>query len=523
MSTSTTPSTLGDAGTEGAGPAMDEPVRPDGRPTAAVLALARFEARELLHHIPVFVFLPLYIGFTGWQLFAGDAAGDHPVLQDIDRGTQTGPLLLAIALLVCVNRTVLRSRRNGADGHFDVLVMEPWRRTLAHALSVVPYAVVTALVVAFEFTWAALKPGAVGHGSVAELAVGPLMVLLAGIVGVLLARLIPSSLAGPLLVVGAFFFAVLVAAGTNDAHWQKWLWPVVSETGAPPLPSDLLGRPAAWHALYLVGLVGLLLGAAVLLSGGRARRVKALTVLALAVTVAGAAGQSPGDSAALAKARTTASRTPEKVQSCVPHGRSTYCAFPEWSGRRADWAEVVERVQSLAGGAAGGERLTVRQRVADISDLTSDAALDPARTPRQVTVGTEWGGNQPQKFAVAVASVLVAGNENATVEMCDARVVTIMWLALGTESDPVTALGDVRLDDSVEGSALALTPTDGLSMTRGQTTVVRELFERPRYGVTARVKTHWTELTSPKTSLTRAAELLGVAAPKATGDECADE
>lgn len=144
MSTSTTPSALRDADTEGAAPAMDEPVRPDGRPAAAVLALARFEARELLHHIPVFVFLPLYFGFTGWQLFAGDAAGDYPILQDVDRGTQSGPLFLAIALLACVNRTVLRSRRNGTDGHFDVLVMEPWRRTLAHALSVVPYAVVTA-------------------------------------------------------------------------------------------------------------------------------------------------------------------------------------------------------------------------------------------------------------------------------------------------------------------------------------------------------------------------------------------
>jgi hypothetical protein len=47
-------------------------------------------------------------------------------------------------------------------------------------------------------------------------------------------------------------------------------------------------------------------------------------------------------------------------------------------------------------------------------------------------------------------------------------------------------------------------------MSAQQTTVVRELLKMPHYSVAAKVKAHWTELTSAKTSTTRVAELLGV-------------
>jgi hypothetical protein len=499
---------------------VEPPARGQGSRTAAVLALARFEARELLLQIPVFVFFALYVGYTGWTMFNGrEGMDDYPVLQDVDRSTQTGPLLLGIALFVCVNRAVLRSRRQGTDRHFDVLVMEPWRRTVAHALSVVPFAAGTALVVVLQFTWAALKPGAVGHGSPAELAVGPLAILLSGTLGVLLARLIRSTFGAPLFVVVAYVVTVLVTNAAGSAHWARRLSPAVSEEGADPIPSELLGRPAAWHVLYLVGLTVLLLCLAVLVGGGRTRVVKAVTAVALAATVTGVAGQSPGDSAALIAARAKASVTPEKVQSCVAHGRSTYCAYPEWTGRTADWAEVVARVQSLAGGSARGERLTVRQRVDARYGLESDAALEPSSTPGVVTVGTRWGGNRIPEFAVGVASVLVAGDEESSGEGCDARAVTIMWLALASESDPMTVFRHIRLNDSVKGSGISLAPTNSVYLSAEQTRIVRELLRKPRYSVIPKVRAHWAELTSAKTSTARVAQLLGVpAAGAGAGD-----
>lgn len=322
---------------------------------AAVIALARFEAHQLLLHIPVFAFLVLYLAFTGWNLFNGrEGMDEFPALQDADRATQAAPQLLGVALLIIVNRTVLRSHRRGTDRHFDVLVMEPWRRTVAHALSVVPYAALTALVVAVQIGWAGHKLGAVGHPSPAELAVGPLAVLLSGVLGVLLARLVRSPFAAPLFVVGAVILPGLLLSADGGPRWQQWLWPVVTESGADPFPSELLGRPATWHALYLAGLIGVLVCAAVLVSGGRNRIVQAATAVTLAATVAGVAGQSQGDSAALLAARTKMSVSPEKFQTCHEYGRSTYCAFPEWDARAAlDWAPLVDRVQSLAGGAAG--------------------------------------------------------------------------------------------------------------------------------------------------------------------------
>lgn len=492
---------------------MEPPARGRESRAAAVLALARFEARELLLQIPVLVFLAVYVGYAGWRLFiGGDGMDDFPILQDADRATQSAPILIAIAMFVCVNRAVLRSRRQSTDRHFVVLPMEPWRRTVAHALSVLPVVAITALVVGFQFAWAALKPGAVGHGSPAELVVGPLTIFLAGVLGVLLARVIPVGFVAPPFVIGAFVLTTLVSAATQGKHWVSWLGPVVVEEGADPFPSELLGRPAAWHALYLTGLAVLLLCLAVLISGGRTRLVKSVAAVALAATAVGVAGQSPGEPASLIEARTKASVTPEKVQTCVQHGRSTYCAFPEWTGRTADWAEAVDRVQSRAGGSAGGERLTVRQRIDARYGLQSDAAIAPSTTPGTVTVGTHWGGNRLPEFAVGVASVLVTGNEDAAGKRCDARVVTTMWLALSTQPDPIKSLRDVRLDDSIEGSAIALAPTNPVSMSAQQTTVVRELLQKPHYSVAAKVKAHWTELTSAKTPTARVAELLGVPA-----------
>ncbi|MET7691077.1 ABC transporter permease [Streptomyces sp. NPDC005483] len=494
------------------------------RAWAAVFALARFEARDLLRYIPVLVTLLLYVGYTAWTLFhQQDGMDAFPALQDVDRGTQTGPLLLGIALFVCVNRCTLRSRKRGTDRQFDVLVMEPWRRTVAHVLSVVPFAAVTALVVLGEFTRQALRAGAVGHGSLAELAVGPLYVLLCGAFGVLLARLVPSTFAAPVGVVGLFVLSVFLTAGTSDAEWSRWLSPIVGEAaGNTVLPSDLVGRPAAWHALYLTGVILLLALVAILASGGRTLSLKAGAAGALALTLAGAVGQSGGVSPELAAAREQVTVSPQRDQSCVRHGGSTYCAFPEWTGRAGAWADVVDRVQSLAGGTAARQPLLVRQRVEARYGLSGDSAIEPLTTPHQVTVGTRWGGNRVPEFAVGVAYVLVAGDESKGGELCDGRVVTAMWLALGGDAHPMADLANVRIDDSVTGSASVLAPTSGLSMTAGQTDVVRELLSRPRGEVTASVKRHWAELTRSGVSTDRVARVLGTEAPKGEQD-CAQE
>ncbi|MGC9442459.1 ABC transporter permease [Streptomyces sp. WG5] len=484
--------------------------------TRAVLALARFEARRLLMSIPVVIAFVAYVAWIVWR--TRSSWDDHPALQDVDRATQSMPMLVGLAVLLSANIAVLRSERHGTEAHFAVLVLAPWRRTVAHALSVVPAALLTAVCVAGQFTWEAAKPGAIGHGSPAELLVGPLTVLLSGMLGVLLARSVRSASAAPLLLV-VLLFTLVLGTGPGGASGLSWLAPVVADISSNTLPSDLLGRPAAWHALYLAGAGLCAAFLAVLLAGGRNLAVRAGVVLTLALAVTGGVLQARGVSPSpeLTAARERASVRPEHT--CVEHGGSTYCAFPDWVPRTGTWAGVVDRVQSLAGGSAHDRRLVVRQRIDARYGLEGDAAIPALADAHQVTVGTAWGGNRVPEFSSAVAAVLVAGTEEAGSEICDGRMVTLMWLSLSWQDDPVNALRRVRLDDSVEGSAIVLSPTDPLSMTEGQTDVVQRLLEKPRPGVGDRVKAHWAELTAPGVTTARAAELLGVAGPE-KADSC---
>ncbi|MEW2462939.1 ABC transporter permease [Streptomyces sp. DT199] len=485
-----------------------------GGPFKAVLALALFESRRLLTRIPVLLAFAVYLGWTVWR--AGKAWGDYPALQDADRATQSAPMLVGLAVLLSVNQAALRSRRHDTERHFAVLLLPHWCRTVAHALSVVAAALVTAVCVAGQFGSEALRPGAIGQGSVGELLVGPLTVLLFGLTGLLVAGLVRTPLAAPLLVV-LFLFLFLFFSGLD--YGSRWLLPAVEEATSNTLPSDLMGRPAAWHALYLAGLALFLGLVAVLVAGGRKPAVLAGTAAALAMTLVGGVVQSGGDSPQLVKARERATLHPEQVQSCVRRDGSTYCVFPEWGPRVADWAAVVDRVRSLAGGDAHEQAVVVRQRVEARYGLSGDGALTPLERPHEVTVGTQWGGNRVPEFSAAVAGVLIAGDEKAATSICDARVIPLMWLAVGWESDPLDALRRVRLDDSITGSAMVLQPTEGLSMTAAQTEVLRALLDLPRGEAGARVKDRWRELTAPKVTAARAAELLDLPAPDGE-DKC---
>ncbi|WP_398654105.1 ABC transporter permease [Streptomyces parvulus] len=484
-------------------------------PNAALFALARFEARRLLTRVPVVVALVTYAAWIVWRT-PGSWDG-YPALQDADRDTQAMPMLVGLAVLVCANFAALRPVRHGTEQHLGVLAMPPWRRTAAHALSVVPAALLTAVCVGGQFTWEALKPGAVGHGSPAELAVGPLVVLAAGTIGVLVASVVRSPVAAPLLVVPLLYVLVLGSA-SGGADGVSWLAPVVVESGGGALPSGLLGRPAAWHALYLAGVALCAAFLAVLRARGRSVAVRTGVALTLALAVAGGVLQARGaqPSPELTAARERAVSDPDLR--CTERGRSTYCAFPEWTPRVDAWAGVVDRVQALAGGSAHERRLVVGQRIG-AADLVSDAAIPPWSEAGRVTVGTAWGGNRVPEFSSAVAAVLVTGSERAGGELCDGRMVTLMWLSLSWQDDPMDALRRVRLDDSVSGPAIVLSPTEPLSMTAGQTDVVRRLLDKPAGGTGERVKAHWDELTEPGVTTARAAELLGVAGPR-EADSC---
>lgn len=480
----------------------------------AVLALARVEARRLLLHPLVLVALAAYLTLLLWP--GGEPEDAYPVLQDIDRETQTGQLLLGLAVLIAANLAVLRSHRRGTEGYFGVLVLPPWQRTCAHVLSVLPTVLVGALIVAGQFTAQALKPGAVGHGSVFELSTGPLLILLPAILGVLLGRVVRSAFVAPLAVVTFLAVTMVFVADSRSAAWLRGMAPVMFDEGVRPLPSELLGRPAGWHALYLLALSVLAAAGAVLVSGGRTRAVRATALAALGAVVAAVVFQGMVPSDAEREAREVATRDPASVQDCERRGATTYCAFPEFTPWIDEWARVTDETRSLAGAPDATRALTVRQKVAALDGPSGMTDLSPA-APGELTASTAWGGERELEFAASVARGLVVGHERYVGAHCDARGVLMVWLAISAARD-----GEATFEKTGEGfnsPGVIQAPVTALSLRGREYAVVQRLLAEPQGEVARRVKASWAELSATGTTTDRAAALLGVTAPAETADD----
>ncbi|MFJ7045281.1 ABC transporter permease [Streptomyces sp. NPDC101112] len=477
----------------------------------AVLALARVEARRLLLHPLVLVSLAGYLALLLWP--GGEPEDAYPVLQDVDRETQFGQLLLGLAVMIAANLGVLRSHRRGTDGSFAVLVVQPWRRTCAHVLAVLPTVFVGALIVAGQFTAEALKPGAVGHGSVFELATGPLLILLLAVLGVLLGRLIRSSFVAPLAAVAVIAAVFVFVADSSSPAWLRGLTPILFDEGARPLPSALLGRPAGWHALYLLALAVLAAAGAVRASGSRTRAVRATALTALAAVVVAVVLQGTAPSDAVREAREVATRDPAEVQDCERRGPTTYCAFPEFTPWIDEWARATDRVRSLAGGAGAEQALTVRQK-ANALDGPSGVREPLPAAPGEVTASTAWGGERELEFAVSVARELVVGHERSEGAYCDARGVLMVWLAIRATRDG-EALFD-KTGDAFNSPGVIWAPVTAISLRDRELTLLERLLTRPQADVGRAVRAHWAELSAAGTTTDRAAALLGVTAPAET-------
>ena len=117
-----------------------------------------------------------------------------------------------------------------------------------------------------------------------QLAQGPLMLLGGGLLGLLLARLLPAWVAAP---VGVFLGIAWVVVVSTDAAGVPMLGPLVEwiqyhEDGRVVVEPGSLG----WHNGFLLGLCGLGLVAALLREPGRRRGLAATGSVLLAGTVA---------------------------------------------------------------------------------------------------------------------------------------------------------------------------------------------------------------------------------------------
>jgi hypothetical protein len=413
------------------GPAA--PTAPPHRPSAhaakaepdsyrVALALGRVEARLLLGSPLLILALAFSIPFVLLYL-DGEFSS---------RGTSWAvrqfPLVLypyCGMILLATNRAVLRGRRDGTEELFGSLPVGRSTRTGAHLVSLVTPVAVGVLNVAVLLYCVGRGAGKAANatlwsygGDGLDLQVADLAYLLqtllliacAGALGIAVARLVPSTLAG----VAAIVVVGLVTARLNQPGDGLELWaPFVAPSD---LPMSFFSEPGWWHAAYLLGLGTVAVGATWVLDGNRGRGAAAL-VCAMVLLVVGGRGQVSTLSPTVAADLAARVSDPADHQVCEMHGTTEYCAWPEFREWLPEWATVVEPVLAAAPADIAATASPVRQRLSP----TQTARLEPAVRDRleppsvrdsphvwpddgALHPGATWYRDDPQELAVATGT-----------------------------------------------------------------------------------------------------------------------
>jgi hypothetical protein len=359
--------------------------RRTGRPA---FALARVEGRRLLRSPLVLVgalfSLALFVALT-WDL--------APVLHRDDVYTGLAAIPLAAGALMAANLAAGRSRRHGTEELYETSPVSPEDRTVGHVLSVAWPAALGVVVTAAQIGFLlALDP--VGSPRVLELLTAPAIVALGGVAGILLARCWPSAIAGPVAVVA---WAALQVFQLAYLHYPpsslRWLFPWVPPPGTRASP-EVVARPAGWHLVYLLGVVGVV---ATMTRLPRRVTLRPLAVVAAAVAVTVVAGGLQMQPPTTEVRRELAAQVMEadRYRVCETRGSVRYCAYPAYVPWIDRWASVVEGVLDPIPPPARATRIDIEQwlNAGDPPDLPREAIhllSDPTRTGA-IRLSTMWG------------------------------------------------------------------------------------------------------------------------------------
>lgn len=271
-------------------PATREPPDGDSQPARAktptsldraglvVMTVARSEMSRLVRHPLVVLSLGLAAGLLWWGFRL-----DAPVL-DRDSVRLVGYLLpVGAATMIAAHGMAARSRRGRVAELLETLPTAPARRILGEVLAVLGPVTLTTVFVGVGMVFLATGDP-VGEWRWLELAGAPLMVLLAGALGVALAQWLPNQVTPYLTVVAL-------------AYLQAWThphtaWEIAEHVGALSpfqqmnleLPYAWQGRSAAAHVGWLVAVTVVLLAVAVV-RWSRSRWVSATLVVGVGAAI----------------------------------------------------------------------------------------------------------------------------------------------------------------------------------------------------------------------------------------------
>lgn len=500
------------------------------RPRAVTLPLAMVEGRRLLGQplIIVAAELSLYVHVRGVPL------GQMPVIPRDDIKIGYALLPLAAATLLAVNWAALRSRRHGTEELYESLPTPAVRSTAAYLLSVVAPIGLAVGIVVLDLLYLVLL-GGVGTPNPFELATGPAVVALAGVFGVLLARLAPWKGMAAVMAVGLaaswyfpyWFFRI---SGRVWIWRSFWLFPWYGTRGSV---SDWAQAFAGgWHLAYVGGFIALLACLA-LACHRRSPGILLTAALAFALTVASAVAQVPPLTATrmLEEAR-FASGAPG-TQECKTRLGVRYCAWPAYVSWIDRWQRPIAGVLRRLPAAAGRPELRVRQMELGAYEPCWDtsacqqqlrAVIERAFADSDVRPTSSWprgDGQGRAELALAASTGAWAVGlptappaENGILMICtprEARVVVALWLAGQSTSQAEESLRARTGPREQVRSRLTLGSDVVMTLWPWHEAVYAvALLDRPADEVAAQLRREWSRWTSPDTPTAELVKAFGL-------------
>lgn len=271
---------------------------------SSMWALSRLEGRRLVTHPAVLTGL----AFAVASMVNNRLAESH--IPTGFEGVRLMPLFLAVGTFIGANLGALRDRRHGTVELYEAEPLSARQRTAAHLMSVLwAVAVGVALVVAVLISLAVSDGLLVGFidgaryraPTVVEMALGPIVVGLFGVLGIMMARWVPSVVVPLLAVVAALPYLVVeawtVAEGPSGWYTPLWsatreseLWVDFGDSGGYSPVIDFAVAALAWHLLFLIGLI-VIASVVALARHGWTRRLFLAGAVGVGVAVLGAVMQ----------------------------------------------------------------------------------------------------------------------------------------------------------------------------------------------------------------------------------------
>lgn len=498
------------------------------------------ECLRMIRHPAVAGSFLLIAALWGWEAVFSPESAYYAVLHVQSYELQAPLLAPAAGVMLAANLAALRPYRYGTISSYEALGLPAWRRSLTLLLACVPPAVVVLLLSVLRIGQFAAADGAVGRVEIAEVATPAVVVVLAGWLGVLGAQLVHSVVLAP-VAMAVLGVLVLVGLVSTDSP-MRWLSLVAGEDSfGPPLPSDLVYRPAGWHLVWLSALALAVLSLTLLLTGVPRRWGLSALVVALALAVPAAAVQTRPVPERIETARERLLLAPDGEQRCEQRGQVTYCAFSEFVPYIDAWHRVASAQLRSVPKDAAAQRYAVRQRLSVPADESGTSGAAPTTqwneldsrsgTPKAVSAATSWsaGGqddfaeNEVLGFSAAFAFRVVTGKPvggDGLTRTCGGRGAVVFWLATNATEDTRLALRTIE-NHTTGGYGFSMPQ---LSAASGPQFGSRELAlgkamlaesEKDRQALVRRVVAAWDELTAPRTSVDDAARLLGLPQPPA--------